>query len=137
MALQEGAGGVGAVDLEALVLGAVALDEPDVVEHGADVEQLGVVVQPELLALQRTPRNTRREWSNSSCVGHVPHELGRLASERAVGIGIPAMAGLRITLMRFRLARTSDGVRIPLGHVLRIGARDHRWGARSEPSFRS
>jgi hypothetical protein len=31
--LQEGAGGVGPVDLEALVLGAVALEQADVVEE--------------------------------------------------------------------------------------------------------
>ena len=41
VALEESAGGVGAVDLEALVLGAVTLDESHVVEHRADVEQSG------------------------------------------------------------------------------------------------
>ena len=50
MALEEGAGGVRPVDLEALVLGAVALDEPEVVEQRADVEELGVVVEAQLLA---------------------------------------------------------------------------------------
>ena len=39
------------VDLETLVVGAVTLDEADVVEHGADVEELGVVSQAELLGL--------------------------------------------------------------------------------------
>jgi hypothetical protein len=48
--LQKGAGGVGPVDLEALVLGAVPLDQPDVVEHRADVQQLGVVLEAEPFA---------------------------------------------------------------------------------------
>ena len=42
---QEGAGGVRHVDLEALVLRAMAFQQADVVEHRADVEQLGVVVE--------------------------------------------------------------------------------------------
>jgi hypothetical protein len=53
--LEEGAGGVGPVDLEALVLGAMALEQTEVVEHRADVEQLGVVVEAELFSLQRCP----------------------------------------------------------------------------------
>ena len=100
VALQERAGGVGPVDLEALVLGAVALDEPDVVEHGADVEELGVIVQAELSPWSEAQRKTRREWSKSSCVETSP--TNSVASRAIVlsGIGIPAMAGLRITLMR-------------------------------------
>jgi hypothetical protein len=40
--LEEGAGGVGSVDLEALVGRAVAGDEAEVVKHGSGVEQLAV-----------------------------------------------------------------------------------------------
>jgi hypothetical protein len=50
VAFEEGPGGVGAVDLEALVLGGVAFDQPDVVEHRADVEQLGVASRASVLS---------------------------------------------------------------------------------------
>ena len=53
--LEEGAGGVRPVDLEALVFGAMALEQTHVVKHRADVEQLGVVVEAEPLGLQRGP----------------------------------------------------------------------------------
>jgi hypothetical protein len=43
LALQKAAGEVDPVDLEALTLGTVAL-KADVLEHGVDVEQLGVEV---------------------------------------------------------------------------------------------
>jgi hypothetical protein len=82
-----------AVDLEALVLGAVALDEADVVEHRADVEQLGVVVQAELLALQRAPEEHPPRVVEQQLRGDVVHELGRLASERAVGDRDPGDGG--------------------------------------------
>jgi hypothetical protein len=55
VALEELARGVRAVDLEALVRGAVRLDEPEIVEHRCDVEQLGVVVEQQLLSVQRAP----------------------------------------------------------------------------------
>ena len=91
MPLEEGAGGVGSVDLEALVLGAVAFDQPDVVEQRADVEQLRVVVQAELLALQRAPEEHPARVVEQQLRGDVLHELGGLAGERAVGKGIPAI----------------------------------------------
>jgi hypothetical protein len=53
--LEERSRGVGSVDLEALVLGAVAFEQADIVEHRADVEHLRVVAQAEPLTLQRTP----------------------------------------------------------------------------------
>ena len=53
--LEEGAGGVRPVDLEALVLRAMALEQADIVEHRTDVEQLGVVAEAESLGLQRCP----------------------------------------------------------------------------------
>jgi hypothetical protein len=52
MPLEKRAGGVRPVDLEALVVGAVALEQAKVVEHRTDVEELGVVVEAELLGLQ-------------------------------------------------------------------------------------
>ena len=97
VALQEGAGGVGPVDLEALVLGAVALDEPDVVEHRADVEQLRVVVQAELLTLQRAPQEHPPRVVEQQLRRDVLHELGRLASERAVGDRNPGDGGAECT----------------------------------------
>jgi hypothetical protein len=54
--LEEGAGGVRPVDLEALVLRAMALEQADIVEHRADVEQLGVVADAESLGLHRCPK---------------------------------------------------------------------------------
>jgi hypothetical protein len=54
--LEEGAGGVRPVDLEALVLGAVTLEQSEVVEHRTDVEQFGVVVKAELFGPQRGPQ---------------------------------------------------------------------------------
>jgi hypothetical protein len=60
VALEKRARGVGAVDLETLVLGAMPFDQAEVMEQRADIEQLGVVVEAQ--------RNTRREWSNSSRV---------------------------------------------------------------------
>src|SRR3954451_19636900 len=41
MSFEERASGVRSVDLETLVLGTVTLDEAYVMEHGADVEELG------------------------------------------------------------------------------------------------
>ncbi|MFZ2259133.1 MAG: hypothetical protein WAV52_00050 [Luteococcus japonicus] len=50
--LQEVARDVGAVDLEALVVSAVALGEAQVMEHGAHVEQFRIPLQPTFLASQ-------------------------------------------------------------------------------------
>jgi hypothetical protein len=55
VALEERARRVRAVDLEALVPGPVGRDEAEVVEQRTDVQQLGVVVQAEPIALQRAP----------------------------------------------------------------------------------
>ena len=99
VALQERAGGVGAVDLEALVLGAVTGDEAEVVEHRADVEQLRVVVQAQLLALQRSPQEHPPRMVEQQRCRDVPHELGRLARDPAVRDRNPGDRG-RVALMR-------------------------------------
>jgi hypothetical protein len=73
------------VDLEALVLGAVALKQTNVVEHRADVEELGVVVEAELLGLQRSPEEHSTRMVEQQPRGGVPQELGRLTGKAAVG----------------------------------------------------
>jgi hypothetical protein len=55
VSLEEGAGGVGPVDLEALVRGAVAHEQADVVEHCSDVEQLRVIAEAQLFRPNRSP----------------------------------------------------------------------------------
>jgi hypothetical protein len=50
--LEEGASGVGPVDLEALVRGSVALEQANVVEHRPEKEQLGVVAPAQLFGPQ-------------------------------------------------------------------------------------
>jgi len=49
-------GGVRTVDLEALVRGAVALEQVDVMEHRPHVDELGVVLDAQPLRLQRRPQ---------------------------------------------------------------------------------
>ena len=52
---QEVAGGIGAVDLEAIVLATVLVSETHVMKHRSRVKQLGIEPQPSTLARQRAP----------------------------------------------------------------------------------
>ena len=84
VALEEQARGVGPVDLETLVRGAVTFEQADVVEHRADVEQFGVVVEAELLSLQRRPQEHAPRVVEQQRRRRLADELGRLAGERTV-----------------------------------------------------
>jgi hypothetical protein len=92
--LEEGTGRIGAVDLEALVLGPVALDEPDVVEQRAHVEQLGVVLQAAPPPPQRAPQEHAVRMAEQDRRRDVAHELRGLARDRAVGDRDPGDGGI-------------------------------------------
>src|SRR6185312_14854894 len=85
VSLEERPSGVGPVDLETLVLGAVTLDEADVMEHRTDVEELGVVGQAESHPLERGPEEHAPRMVEQKRRGDVFDELRRLAGKRAVG----------------------------------------------------
>jgi hypothetical protein len=81
--VQEGAGLVGAFELEALVGAAQALGEPQVVEHRADVQQFGVEGQPQVPAAERAPQKDppgvvehQRRGDVTDHLGGLPHQGG-------------------------------------------------------------
>ena len=82
---EETAGLVGAVDLEALVVAAVLLGQAEVVEQGADVEQLGVEVELVLLPAQRAEHVHAAAVVVDDVGCGFADELGRLLGQLAVG----------------------------------------------------
>ena len=56
VAAQEVARGIGTVDLEPLMRAAVLMGQAHVVEHGAGIEQLGVELEPAVLAGESAPK---------------------------------------------------------------------------------
>jgi hypothetical protein len=93
---------VGAVDLETLVGAPVALGQAEVVEHRADVEQLGVGLDPAVAALQG------REEEHPA--GMVEQQRGAVFADQLGGLA--GQLGVR---------DVDPGDR--LGHVLRLSRR--------------
>ena len=60
------------------------LDEPDVVEHRADVEQFGVVLEPEAPALQGAEDEHSQGVVVKQVGFDVADELGRVLGQRTV-----------------------------------------------------
>jgi hypothetical protein len=90
---QELARGVRAVDLEAVVCAAMTLDEADVVEDRADVEQLGVVLEAMPLTVQRAKDIDAHRVVKEEIRLDVPDQLRRLVGQRAVRNGDPGDRG--------------------------------------------
>ena len=85
VAAQEVAGGIGAVDLEALIGAGVLLGQAHVVEHGAGIEQLGIEAQTAPLAGERAPViDAARMVEQQRRLG-IPDQFGHFARQFAVG----------------------------------------------------
>ncbi len=85
--------GVGTVDLEAVMCAAMPLDEPDVVEHRADVQELGVVVQPAALALQGAEGVDAERMVVEQIGLNAANQLGGVARQPAVRDGYGGLNG--------------------------------------------
>jgi hypothetical protein len=86
------AGGIGAVDLEAIVLATVLVGETHVVKHCSRVKQLGIEPQPSTLACQRAPIVNAARMMEEKRGFRVPHQLGYFTSNPAVGTEISSTA---------------------------------------------
>ena len=85
MAAQEVAGGIRAVNLEALLRGAVLMRQAHVVEHRACIKQFGIEPQSAPLARQRAPVIDAARMVKQQRGFCVPHQFGYFAGELAVG----------------------------------------------------
>src|SRR5690606_29540606 len=86
---EEGAGLVGAVDLEAAAAAVEPLAEAEVVEHRADVEQLGVVVQAAAAPAQGAEPVDPPGVVVDQLLGGVPDQFGGFGGQFRVGDGDP------------------------------------------------
>src|SRR5215207_8061694 len=75
----------GAGDLKAVVLAAMQLDEPDVVEHRADVEQFGVIARPRSAPCRASHGYTRSEWRYGRSDSTLRNHVGCVTRDPAVG----------------------------------------------------
>jgi len=77
--------GLSAADLEAAAGAAVFGVEAEVVEHGADVEELGVVAEVAVAALEAAPEVHPAGVVVDQVGGAVPDQLGGLCGQLGVG----------------------------------------------------
>ena len=84
---QEVAGGIGSVDLEAIVLTFVLVSETHVMKHRSRVEQFGIEPQRLTLARQGAPMVNAARMVKKKRGFRVPHQLGYFASNLAIGHG--------------------------------------------------
>ena len=73
------------VDLEPMVPAPVVRGEPEVVEHGPDVEQLVIDLQPSMAAAERPEEEDPERVGEQQGRAVLPKQVGRLAGELAVG----------------------------------------------------
>jgi cytochrome c peroxidase len=81
---QEVAGRIRAIHLEAELRMAAGFSKPDVMKHGADVEQLGVVLQALALASQRAEQVHPRGMVEQKIRFRVANQLGQVTRHFAV-----------------------------------------------------
>ena len=82
---QEVAGGIRAVDLEAIVLATVLASETHVMKHRSRVEQFRIEPQPLTFARQGAPMVNAARMVKEKRGFRVPHQFGYFTSNLAVG----------------------------------------------------
>lgn len=129
MAPQERSSSVRPVDLEALVLARRGRLEPHIVEHRADVEELGIERQTAALAGERAEEEDAIRVVIEELALRVAHELVDLTGEAAIGDGNVGDR-CRHDTKNMQLPRSSS----QLGEPMRYGQPDARSGQRDQSS---